>query len=119
MKHLGAEFFGTFWLVLGGCGAAVIAVELVAGGLAGAQQGAGVGLAAMAGTERQDRLRLQVFAVQFPDADKGGVMQLELAVVADDPVERRALALEDHLGAALLEFRILAVVVCGTRGCRG
>jgi aquaporin Z len=25
MKHLGAEFFGTFWLVLGGCGAAVLA----------------------------------------------------------------------------------------------
>ena len=25
MKHLGAEFFGTFWLVLGGCGSAVIA----------------------------------------------------------------------------------------------
>lgn len=25
MKHLGAEFIGTFWLVLGGCGSAVIA----------------------------------------------------------------------------------------------
>ena len=25
MKHLGAEFFGTFWLVLGGCGSAVLA----------------------------------------------------------------------------------------------
>jgi aquaporin Z len=25
MKHLGAEFVGTFWLVLGGCGSAVIA----------------------------------------------------------------------------------------------
>ncbi|MEA3454864.1 MAG: aquaporin, partial [Campylobacterota bacterium] len=24
-KKLGAEFFGTFWLVLGGCGAAVLA----------------------------------------------------------------------------------------------
>ena len=28
MKHLGAEFFGTFWLVLGGCGAAVIAASV-------------------------------------------------------------------------------------------
>ena len=25
MKHLGAEFIGTFWLVLGGCGSAIIA----------------------------------------------------------------------------------------------
>src|SRR5262245_12120456 len=25
MKSLGAEFFGTFWLVLGGCGSAVLA----------------------------------------------------------------------------------------------
>ena len=25
-KRLGAEFFGTFWLVLGGCGSAVLAV---------------------------------------------------------------------------------------------
>src|SRR5574342_596094 len=25
MKALGAEFFGTFWLVLGGCGSAVLA----------------------------------------------------------------------------------------------
>ncbi|HOZ06512.1 MAG TPA: aquaporin, partial [Arenimonas sp.] len=25
MKQLGAEFFGTFWLVLGGCGSAVLA----------------------------------------------------------------------------------------------
>ena len=24
-KKMGAEFFGTFWLVLGGCGAAVLA----------------------------------------------------------------------------------------------
>jgi hypothetical protein len=24
-KRLGAEFFGTFWLVLGGCGSAVLA----------------------------------------------------------------------------------------------
>src|SRR5678815_4242334 len=27
MKHLAAEFFGTFWLVLGGCGAAVLAAS--------------------------------------------------------------------------------------------
>ena len=25
MKRLGAEFFGTFWLVLGGCGSAIFA----------------------------------------------------------------------------------------------
>ena len=25
MKAYGAEFFGTFWLVLGGCGSAVLA----------------------------------------------------------------------------------------------
>ena len=25
MKQFGAEFFGTFWLVLGGCGSAVLA----------------------------------------------------------------------------------------------
>jgi aquaporin Z len=28
MKHLGAEFFGTFWLVLGGCGSAVLAAKI-------------------------------------------------------------------------------------------
>jgi len=28
MKHLGAEFFGTFWLVLGGCGSAVLAANI-------------------------------------------------------------------------------------------
>lgn len=28
MKHLGAEFFGTFWLVLGGCGSAVLAARI-------------------------------------------------------------------------------------------
>jgi len=36
MKQLGAEFFGTFWLVLGGCGSAV---------LAAAFPGVGIGLA--------------------------------------------------------------------------
>jgi aquaporin Z len=33
MKALGAEFFGTFWLVLGGCGAAVLASAFPAGGI--------------------------------------------------------------------------------------
>jgi aquaporin Z len=28
MKHLAAEFLGTFWLVLGGCGAAVLAGKI-------------------------------------------------------------------------------------------
>ena len=28
MKRLGAEFFGTFWLVLGGCGSAIFAAGL-------------------------------------------------------------------------------------------
>ncbi len=29
MKKLGAEFFGTFWLVLGGCGSAVLAAKFL------------------------------------------------------------------------------------------
>src|SRR5512137_2951702 len=29
MKKLGAEFFGTFWLVLGGCGSAVLAAKFM------------------------------------------------------------------------------------------
>ncbi len=33
MKKLGAEFFGTFWLVLGGCGAAVLAAKFASGGV--------------------------------------------------------------------------------------
>ena len=28
IKRLGAEFLGTFWLVLGGCGSAVLAVGI-------------------------------------------------------------------------------------------
>jgi aquaporin Z len=27
MQKYGAEFFGTFWLVLGGCGSAVLAAK--------------------------------------------------------------------------------------------
>ncbi len=30
-KALGAEFFGTFWLVLGGCGSAVLAAAFPEG----------------------------------------------------------------------------------------
>jgi aquaporin Z len=33
MKKLGAEFFGTFWLVLGGCGSAVLAAKFASGGI--------------------------------------------------------------------------------------
>ncbi len=33
MKQYGAEFFGTFWLVLGGCGSAVIAAAFPAVGI--------------------------------------------------------------------------------------
>ena len=29
MKKYGAELFGTFWLVLGGCGSAVLALSLI------------------------------------------------------------------------------------------
>lgn len=32
-KRCGAEFFGTFWLVLGGCGAAVLAAGFPALGI--------------------------------------------------------------------------------------
>ncbi|MCL2760298.1 MAG: aquaporin Z, partial [Desulfuromonadales bacterium] len=39
MKKYGAEFFGTFWLVLGGCGAAVIAAKF---------PGVGIGLLGVA-----------------------------------------------------------------------
>lgn len=28
MKRLGAEFFGTLWLVLGGCGSAVLGAKI-------------------------------------------------------------------------------------------
>jgi len=33
MKKYGAEFFGTFWLVLGGCGSAVLAAAFPNGGI--------------------------------------------------------------------------------------
>ena len=33
MEKYGAEFFGTFWLVLGGCGSAVLAAALPEGGI--------------------------------------------------------------------------------------
>jgi aquaporin Z len=33
MKHLGAEFIGTFWLVLGGCGSAVLAANSPGSGI--------------------------------------------------------------------------------------
>ena len=33
MKRLGAEFLGTFWLVLGGCGSAVLAAKFASGGV--------------------------------------------------------------------------------------
>jgi aquaporin Z len=33
MRKLGAEFFGTFWLVLGGCGSAVLAAKFASGGV--------------------------------------------------------------------------------------
>ena len=33
MKKLGAEFIGTFWLVLGGCGSAVLAAKFASGGV--------------------------------------------------------------------------------------
>lgn len=43
MKQYGAEFFGTFWLVLGGCGSAVLAAAFpdVGIGLLGAAPPAG------------------------------------------------------------------------------
>ena len=33
MQRYGAEFFGTFWLVLGGCGSAVLAAAFPDGGI--------------------------------------------------------------------------------------
>ena len=32
-KRMGAEFIGTFWLVLGGCGSAVLAANFNGGGI--------------------------------------------------------------------------------------
>lgn len=35
MKKLGAEFFGKFWLVLGGCGSAVLSMAYAIGHISG------------------------------------------------------------------------------------
>lgn len=50
MKKLGAEFFGTFWLVLGGCGSAVLAAAFpdVGIGHAGVSLAFGLSLLTMA-----------------------------------------------------------------------
>jgi len=50
MKHLGAEFIGTFWLVLGGCGSAVIAAKIpeLGIGLLGVSVAFGLSVLAMA-----------------------------------------------------------------------
>ncbi|MCE9633073.1 MAG: aquaporin Z [Methylophilales bacterium] len=50
MKKLGAEFFGTFWLVLGGCGSAVLAAGFpdVGIGLAGVSLAFGLTVLTMA-----------------------------------------------------------------------
>ena len=50
MKHLGAEFFGTFWLVLGGCGSAVLAASFpdVGIGLLGVSMAFGLTVVTMA-----------------------------------------------------------------------
>lgn len=50
MKKLGAEFFGTFWLVLGGCGSAVLAAAFpdVGIGLAGVSLAFGLTVLTMA-----------------------------------------------------------------------
>ena len=42
MKKYGAEFFGTFWLVLGGCGSAVLAAAFPDVGIGFARRRAGV-----------------------------------------------------------------------------
>jgi aquaporin Z len=52
MKQLGAEFFGTFWLVLGGCGSAVLAAAFpqVGIGLTGVSLAFGLTVVTMAYT---------------------------------------------------------------------
>jgi len=44
-KRLAAEFFGTFWLVLGGCGSAVLAAQFIKGG---SNTGLGIGFLGVA-----------------------------------------------------------------------
>ena len=50
IKQIGAEFIGTFWLVLGGCGSAVLAATFpdVGIGLAGVSLAFGLTLLTMA-----------------------------------------------------------------------
>ncbi|CAG4906250.1 aquaporin Z [Paraburkholderia gardini] len=110
-RRVAAEMFGTFWLVLGGCGSAVLAASL-----SGPEQGLGIGYVGVALAFGLTVLTMAYAIGHISGCHLNPAVSVGLTVAGRFPARDLVPYIAAQLVGAILGAFVLSLIACGKPG---